>query len=62
MKIFASLVTLFALFAYATPAFAQSNEHSSPEDRRRFVAIVQKIERTPLSPSVHNDRAWAIAG
>lgn len=51
---------LFALLACATPAFAQTAAHSSPEDRQRFVAIVHNLERDPLSKSLQHDRQWAM--
>lgn len=60
MKITALLTALFALLVSATPAFAQTAAHSSPEDRQRFVTIVHNLERTPHDPSVQADRRWAI--
>ena len=60
MKIAALLPALFALLVCAPPSFAQASAVSSPEDRQRFVTIVHKLERTPLDPSLQNDRSWAI--
>lgn len=51
---------LLALLVCATPAFAQTREHSSPEDRQRLVSIAQNLERAPLNPSLQGDRAWAM--
>ena len=51
---------LLALLACAAPAFAQSNAHSSLEDRQRFVSIVHSLEHTPLDPGARDDRAWAL--
>ena len=53
-------VMLFALLVCTTPAFAQTNAHSSPEDRQRFVSIVHSLERAPLEPSLRDSRSWAI--
>jgi hypothetical protein len=60
MRIAALPTVLLALLACATPALAQTNAHSSPEDRQRFVSIVHSLERTPLNPSLQDDREWAI--
>lgn len=60
MKITALLTALFALLVCAPPAFAQTSAVSSPEDRQRFVTVVQKLERAPLDSSLQNDRSWAI--
>jgi len=60
MRITALPTMLVALLSCATQAFAQTNAHSSPEDRRRFVSIVQSLERAPLNPSLQHDREWAI--
>ena len=51
---------LLALLACAAPAFAQSNAHSTPEDRQRLVSIAHSLERAPLNPGLQQDRAWAI--
>jgi len=51
---------LLALLVCATTASAQTNAHSSPDDRRRFVAIEQNLERAPLDPSLQHDREWAL--
>jgi hypothetical protein len=60
MRIATLPAVLLALLVCATPAFAQTNAHSSPEDRQRFVSIVQSLERAPLNPSLQDDRKWAI--
>jgi hypothetical protein len=60
MKITALPALLCALLACATPAIAQTAAQSSPEDRQRFVAIEQKLEHDPLSPTAREDRSWAI--
>lgn len=51
---------LLALLVCAAPAFAQTDAHSSPEDRQRFVSIVQSLERAPLNPGLQDDRKWAL--
>ncbi|MEO7467335.1 MAG: hypothetical protein ABIV36_10000 [Sphingobium limneticum] len=60
MRIATLPTALLALLVCATPASAQTNAHSSPEDRQRFVSIVQSLERAPLNPSLQDDRKWAI--
>ncbi|MGH6615178.1 hypothetical protein [Sphingomonas sp.] len=60
MRIAALPAMLLATIVCAAPAFGQTNAHSSPEDRQRFVSIVQSLERAPLNPSLQDDRKWAI--
>jgi hypothetical protein len=60
MRIAALFTALLALLVCATPGFAQTNAHSSPEDRQRFVSIVQSLERAPLNPGLQDDRKWAV--
>lgn len=33
---------------------------STPEERKRFVAIAHKMEEAPLDPSLRKDRDWAV--
>lgn len=33
---------------------------STPEERKRFVAIAHKMEEAPLDPSLRQDRDWAL--
>jgi hypothetical protein len=51
---------LLALLVCVTPASAQTNEHSSPEDRQRVVSIAHNLERAPLDASLQHDRQWAM--
>jgi len=60
MKIAALLSALLALLVCAPPTFAQTSAVSSPEDRQRFVTVVQNLERAPLNPGLQSDRRWAI--
>jgi hypothetical protein len=60
MRIAALFTALLALLVCATPGFAQTNAHSSPEGRQRFVSIVQSLERAPLNPGLQDDRKWAV--
>jgi hypothetical protein len=60
MRISALPTVLLALLVCAAPAFAQTDAHSSPEDRQRFVSIVQNLERAPLNPGLRGDRKWAL--
>lgn len=32
---------------------------STPDERKRFVAIAHKMEQSPLDPSIRKDREWA---
>lgn len=60
MKIATLPAALLALLVCAMPASARTSEHSSPEDRRRVVAIAHNLERAPLDAQLHHDRAWAM--
>lgn len=60
MRITALPAVLPALLACATPAFAQTKSHSSPEDRQRFVSIAHSLEQAPLNPNLRDDRKWAL--
>jgi hypothetical protein len=60
MKIAGPLAALVAVCFSTSAALAQADAHSTPEDRRRFVTIVQNLERTPLDAGLHGDRSWAI--
>jgi hypothetical protein len=35
-------------------------KHSTPEDRRRLVAIAHKLEAAPLDPALAQEREWAL--
>lgn len=60
MRIAPLPAALLALLVCAMPAFAQTSEHSSPEDRQRLVSVVQNLERAPLDPSLQRERKWAV--
>ena len=60
MKMSAPYAALLAIAVATMPAFAQGDTPSSPEDRRRFVAVVENLERTPLDPSLRAGRSWAV--
>ena len=60
MKIATLSVALLALLVCAMPAYAESSEHSSPEDRQRVVSIAHNLERAPLDAALRHDRAWAM--
>lgn len=60
MKISALHSALLAVFVAVTPASGQNEMKSSPDDRRRFVSIVENLERAPLDPALGTDRRWAI--
>ena len=60
MRSLAFPVFVASFLACATPAVAQSNGLSSPEDRARFVSITQKLQEAPLDPKLQADRQWAM--
>jgi hypothetical protein len=53
-------VLLAALSLCAGPSVAQTNTGSPPEDKRRFVDIVHRLERDPLNAGLQADRQWAM--
>ena len=52
------LLALFSLLA-ASPARPQRGP-STPEERKRFLALVHKLEEAPLDPSLNSEIAWAL--
>jgi hypothetical protein len=60
MRLLAAPVLIASLLACATSVMAQSNAQSSPEDRKRFVSITQKLQEAPLDPLLLADRQWAM--
>ena len=59
----AAIALLVLMMAVASiPSFARATgPQSSPEDRRRFVAVVHILEQAPLAGSARDERAWALA-
>jgi hypothetical protein len=49
--------------AQKSPAAAEkpAGHYSTPEDRKRLVAIARKLEAAPLDPSLAQDRSWAVS-
>lgn len=56
---------IFAVICLAAMGMAQNQDQqkrgpSTPEERKRFVAIAHKMEDAPLDPSLRKDRDWAL--
>lgn len=47
----------------ASPAAPEkpAEKHSTPEDRKRLVAIAHKLEAAPLDPTLAPERQWAVS-
>lgn len=50
---------LLSIFACAQDQDAPARGPSTAEERKRFVALVQKLEQSPLDKSVRPEVAWA---
>lgn len=53
-------VLSLGLFACPQDQPDQKRGPSTPEERKRFVAIVRKLEKTPLDPSLTPEITWAL--
>jgi hypothetical protein len=51
---------IVALAALAAGQNEPKRGPSTPEERKRFVAIAHKMETAPLDPSLRKDRDWAL--
>lgn len=54
-----------ALVALLLPVMAQDQQEqkrppSTPEERKRFLALVQKLEKNPLDANLNSDVKWAL--
>jgi hypothetical protein len=54
-----------AIMALAGMALGQDQDQhqrgpSTPEERKRFLAIAHKMEQNPLDPSLRKEREWAV--
>jgi hypothetical protein len=52
-----------AIMALAGMALGQDQHQrgpSTPEERKRFLAITHKMEQNPLDPSLRKEREWAV--
>jgi hypothetical protein len=59
--LFAGLtVAAFATLAAAQDQDAPKRGPSTPEERKRFIAIAHKLEAAPLDPSLRKERDWAL--
>jgi hypothetical protein len=59
------VLLFFALMGLAAIAVGQNQDApkrgpSTPEERKRFVAIAHKMENAPLDSSLHKERDWAL--
>lgn len=61
-KTFLLVLALFSLcvMASAQDQQAPARAPSTPEERKRFVAIVHKFEQSPLDESLDSDVKWAL--
>jgi hypothetical protein len=55
----ASLLVSLAMAVPPAPTIGKRGP-STPEERQRFVAIVHKLEESPLDKSLRKEREWAI--
>jgi hypothetical protein len=58
-------VTILSLCLLALPQDQQDQQDqkrspSTPDERKRFVALVHKLEKTPLDPSLNSEATWAL--
>jgi hypothetical protein len=54
------VVVFFCLFAFPQDQQDQKRAPSTPEERKRFFALVHKLEKTPLDTSLNSEAAWAL--
>lgn len=54
------VVLFLALFAGAQDQEEPKRPPSTPEERKRFVALVHKLEKTPLDTSLDSEIKWAL--
>lgn len=61
-KTFLLVLALLSLCVMASPQDQQTPARapSTPEERKRFVAIVHKFEQSPLDDSLNSDVGWAL--
>lgn len=52
-------IILLSIFACAQDQDAPTRGSSTPEERKRFVALVQKLEQSPLDKSLRPEVVWA---
>jgi len=50
----------FCLAAFAQDRPGPKRGPSTPEERKRFVTLVHKLEKTPLDESLNSETAWAL--
>ena len=54
------IILFLSLFVCAQDQQNQTRPPSTPEERKRFVAIVRKLEKTPLDTSLDSETRWAL--
>jgi carboxypeptidase Q len=50
----------FALLFSTLAALAQTRGPSTPEERARVVALVEKLQSNPIDPQLQSERQWAL--
>lgn len=59
-RIIAIGLIIVSLGLFAVPQEDQKRAPSTPEERKRFVALVHKLEKTPLDQNLNSEAAWAL--
>lgn len=54
------VIILISLLAGAQDQQEEKRPPSTPEERKRFVALVHKLEKTPLDPNLNPEISWAL--
>jgi hypothetical protein len=54
------IIIFLSLFAGAQDQQDQKRPPSTPEERKRFIALVHKLEKTPLDSSLNSEVSWAL--
>ncbi len=54
------VILAFSLLAIGQDQQEQKRPPSTPEERKRFFALVHKLEKTPLDTSLNSDITWAL--
>jgi hypothetical protein len=53
-------VLVFGLLAFPQDQQDQKRGPSTPEERKRFLTVVHKLEKTPLDPTLNSEVTWAL--
>lgn len=52
------LGTLTLVLVFAAMTFADTRGASTPEERKRALEVIEKLEADPISPDLEKDRQW----